>query len=80
LQSQGTRQGKVSTLLDTITRRPDKAFDRFVYALVQTGNDHLAEVLDMSAAARHIESRHHVRHTTDSHPAGEQSEKMLTDV
>jgi hypothetical protein len=61
IQDCKTRDQQVGRLLDILSRRPDKSFNRFIYALVQTDQDPLANLLDPQTAQRMIIERDHRR-------------------
>jgi len=61
LQLQRTTKEKVGKLLDTLIRRPGRAFDAFVYALVMTEQEHAAEVLDRSRTRELVRQRDEAR-------------------
>ena len=52
-----TRDRQISKLIDVLSRRSDRAFERFVHALVHTRQDDLAILLDPSTAYHLIETR-----------------------
>jgi len=60
---------QVGKLLDVLSRRSDKAFERFVHALVHTHQDDLAVILDPNTAKHLIETRN-CQLQSDSQPAG----------
>jgi len=59
-----SRDQQVSKLLDVLSRRPDRAFDRFINALVYTHQDDVALLLDGRNARQLIESRDQHVHIT----------------
>lgn len=61
MQAERTESRKVGVLLDTLMRRGNRAFDRFIYALVQTDQDSLAISLDPDRAQPYIETRNKAR-------------------
>lgn len=52
-----TTKRRVGKLLDMLTRRSAKAFDAFVYALVMTDQEHVAEKLDLNKTAELVRRR-----------------------
>lgn len=56
---------KVGTLLDNLMRREDTAFDRFVFALVETNQDGMAQLLDENSAEAYIATRNASRRTNN---------------
>jgi len=57
LQIEPTTKRRVGKLLDMLTRRSAKAFDAFVYALVMTDQEHVAEKLDLNKTAELVRRR-----------------------
>ena len=52
-----TQDRQISKLIDVLSRRPDRAFEQFVHALVHTRQDDLAILLDPNTAYHFIETR-----------------------
>lgn len=71
IDAKETTMKKASCLIDTLMRRGDKAFDRLIYALVGTDQDHLAKLLDVSSAERYIEERNRERTRMITQPSDE---------
>lgn len=61
IEAERTESKRVGVLLDTLMRRGNRAFDRFIYALVQTDQDSLALSLDKDRAHPYIETRNKAR-------------------
>ena len=56
-QSEPTTKRQVGKLLDMMSRRSAKAFDAFLFALVMTDQEHVAEVLDRNRTADLVRRR-----------------------
>jgi len=64
-----THDRQVSKLIDVLSRRSDRAFERFVHALVHTHQDDVAVLLDPNTAHHLIETRN-AQLQSNSSPAG----------
>lgn len=65
MQSSPVLQKQNAQLLDLLLRRPQTALRRFLFALVETDQEHLAELLDSSLTAQYVRERDARRNPDD---------------
>lgn len=78
MQAEETEAEKICLLLDMLVKRGSKAFDKFIFALVQTDQDHLAMSLDCGRARMYIQGRDKDVKAHDS--VYENSEQTLNEI
>ena len=65
-QAEKTSGSKAGKLIDIIMKRGDKAFERLIYALIESDQDQIALELDQDSASRFIRARDDQRKLQES--------------
>lgn len=78
MQSSLVSQQRNAQLLDILLRRPQKALRRFIFALVATDQEHLAQPLNPSLTEQYVIERDAQR-TSGSEPGTSESQASSKD-